>query len=379
MKKAVDINEIVWTTFYTIDRIREEWGNMAGDALILYFEYIKKWRMDWTNQPRASDRYMMTWLWRWKSKFASAKKILKELWLIESIQWRNNDKVDKRYTKINFIISKEKIEWAMSYNPESGVLDNEHITNNPENRVVELWTGETIQENAHIWENVSYDHYNPEKLQPWIQGQNALSTSYKCLKKKYTTYISKNSDNLQDTHKTKLDITADDLRNAYWWRPNRKWTKKEFDKLVNTMTQQDMQEAILELHLLRFEYRLHLEDINMCNSCVNAINNRATDEDMIRTRIEKIVDAFQNHKNKNEKTRQQWELEIKEWFWDYIEWSSIWKPDRPTTKEWWISLFEEMDLKWQLHKLYERFPEVNLSIVEADWAARHLNKKKLPK
>jgi hypothetical protein len=35
-----------------------------------------------------------------------------------------------------------------------------------------------------------------------------------------------------------------------------------------------------------------------------------------------------------------------------------------------------MDLKWQLWKVYEWFPEVNLSIVEADWRARQVEQKK---
>jgi hypothetical protein len=56
----------------------------------------------------------------------------------------------------------------------------------------------------------------------------------------------------------------------------------------------------------------------MCNSCVNAINNRTIDEDMIRKRVETIVEKFSTHKNRNEEIRKQREDEINERFSNYL-------------------------------------------------------------
>lgn len=400
---SYDINWIVGTTFYTIDRIKEVGWKYAGDALILYFEYIKKGRIDWTNQPWATDVYMMNWLGRNKTKFWKAKDVLKELKLIEVIPGRGDDGLmNKRYTRVNYIMPQERIQEAMDQNPKSGVVDNQNL----EFRVVDniqLWTGKKKWENT----DTSSDHQNPKNPPSGKTETNALSilNINAWSNKQYTTYISWSSDTPNNTEKTKLDTphttlmrntqpsietninignaqkTQNEemstlLRNTYWGRPNRKWTKKEFTKLVNTLTEKEMKEALLELRLLKFEYRLWLEDINMCNSCVNAINNRTVDEDMIVKRVEAIVEKFSTHKNRSEKIRKQREDEINEWFSDYLPKWKIWKPEKPTTKDWRIQLFEEMDLRWQLFKVYEWFPEVNLSIVEADWRARQVEQKK---
>ena len=407
-----DVNEYVGTTFYTIDRIRECWWKMAGDALILYFEYIKKWRIDWTNQPRATDKYMMNWLKWGRSKFLAAKTTLKELWLIDIIPWRWDwGLMTKWYTKVNFIVPEEKIEQAMNQKSEYRLVDQKseyRLMDDQKSkfRVVDnmqLWTGKKNWENA----NTSSDHQKSENPPCGEMTSNALSilNINAWSNKQYTTYISWSSDTPNNTEKTKLDTahtihthnmstsietntniestqkTQNEemstlLWNTYWGRPNRKWTKKEFTKLVKTLTEKEMKEALLELRLLKFEYRLWLEDINMCNSCVNAINNRTVDEDMIVKRVEAIVEKFSTHKNRSEKIRKQREDEINEWFSDYLPKWKIWKPERPTTKDWRIQLFEEMDLRWQLFKVYEWFPEVNLSIVEADWRAWQVEQKK---
>lgn len=344
----------------------------AGDAYLLYTMYTKHSRIQETNQPRLNDSFMVKSLGRGRDKFRRIKHILIDLWLIEIIRKKNKNWKfeDKQYIKVKFIYWKSKreaIKMALKNQVTETQSDGNQVTESQSDGLREN-TGSS--NNLTMWLKL-----------PVMENSvtNALSIKYINAwntKDKYTTYISWRLDKQDDTQNTKLEIQADTLRNAYWWRPNRKWVKKEFDKLVKTLTQQEMREALLELRLLKFEYRLGIEDINMCNSCVNAINNRTTDEDMIIRRVEAIVEKFSTHKNRNEATREQREREIREWFWDYLPKWKLWKPDKPSTKEWRINLFEEMDLKWQLWKIYERFPEVNLNIVEADRRAWQIEQKR---
>lgn len=370
--ESLDVNELFATSYYTVDTIMSAAWSDAGDAYLLYTMYTKHSRIQETNQPRLNDSFMVKSLGRGRDKFRRIKHILIDLWLIEIIRKKNKNWKfeDKQYVKVKFIYWKSKRE-AIKIAIENQVTE----TQSDGNQVTESQS-DGLRENTG----------NTNNLTMWLKlpvmensVTNALSIKYINAwntKDKYTTYISWRLDKQDDTQNTKLEIQADTLRNAYWWRPNRKWAKKEFDKLVKTLTQQEMREALLELRLLKFEYRLGIEDINMCNSCVNAINNRTTDEDMIIRRVEAIVEKFSTHKNRNEATREQREREIREWFWDYLPKWKLWKPDKPRTKEWRINLFEEMDLKWQLWKIYEWFPEVNLNIVEADRRAWQIEQKR---
>ena len=367
--ESLDVNELFATSYYTVDTIMSAAWSDAGDAYLLYTMYTKHSRIQETNQPRLNDSFMVKSLGRGRDKFRRIKHILIDLWLIEIIRKKNKNWKfeDKQYIKVKFIYWKSKRE-AIKMAIKNQVTE----TQSDGNQVTET-------QSDGLMENTG----SSNKLTMWLKlpvmensVTNALSIKYINAwntKDKYTTYISWNYSSTNDTQDTKLIITPDMLWAAYWWRPNRKWTKKDFEKLVNTLTQQEMREALLELRLLKFEYRLWIEDINMCNSCVNAINNRTTDEDMITRRVEAIVEKFSTHKNRNEETKKQREVEIKERFWDYLPKQ---RPDKPTTKEWRIQLFEEMDLKWQLWKIYERFPEVNLNIVEADRRAWQVEQKR---
>lgn len=370
--ESLDVNELFATSYYTVDTIMSAAWSDAGDAYLLYTMYTKHSRIQETNQPRLNDSFMVKSLGRGRDKFRRIKHILIDLWLIEIIRKKNKNWKfeDKQYIKVKFIYWKSKreaIKMALKNQVTETQSDGNQVTESQSDGLREN-TGSS--NNLTMWLKL-----------PVMENSvtNALSIKYINAwntKDKYTTYISWRLDKQDDTQNTKLEIQADTLRNAYWWRPNRKWAKKEFDKLVKTLTQQEMHEALLELRLLKFEYRLGIEDINMCNSCVNAINNRTTDEDMIIRRVEAIVEKFSTHKNRNEATREQREEEIRERFSDYLPKWKLWKPDKPSTKEWRIKLFEEMDLKWQLWKIYERFPEVNLNIVEADRRAWQIEQKR---
>lgn len=109
-------NEIVWTTFYTIDNILS-FGNNWPDALALYFKYIEQSRIQMNNQTYSLDVFMMKKMWRWELRLRKSKKILKDLWLIDQIQIKDVEgKIQWAYVRVNFMISQEKIRTSsMTY------------------------------------------------------------------------------------------------------------------------------------------------------------------------------------------------------------------------------------------------------------------------
>jgi len=124
----MDSEQIVWTTFYTIDRLLE-YKNWP-DALALYFRYMKQSRIQKTNQSLSLDIFMIKWLKRGRDRFRNAKTLLKKLWLIEVIQSRwINGKIATRYVKTNFIIDESKVkQFTIDYEiPETSLLENHRV------------------------------------------------------------------------------------------------------------------------------------------------------------------------------------------------------------------------------------------------------------
>jgi len=106
----LDVNEIFWMTFYTADRIIESWNS---DALVLYIKYIKQSRMQDTSKTFSLDEFMWKWLWWWHNRFYKAKKVLKELWLIDVIRtmWKDGKFIDN-YVRVNYLIDENRIRNA---------------------------------------------------------------------------------------------------------------------------------------------------------------------------------------------------------------------------------------------------------------------------
>lgn len=104
---VLDVNEIFGMTFYTYDSIMES-GN--SDALVLYIKYMKQSRMQDTSKTFSLDEFMWKWLWRWDKRFYKAKKILKELWLIDIIKtmWPDGKFIDN-YVRVNYLVDENRI------------------------------------------------------------------------------------------------------------------------------------------------------------------------------------------------------------------------------------------------------------------------------
>ena len=124
----IESEQIVWTTFYTIDRLLE-YKNWP-DALALYFRYIKQSRIQETNQSFSLDVFMIKWLKRGRDRFRNAKTLLKKLGLIEVIQSRGiNWKIATWYVKTNFMIDEGKVkQYTIEYTiPETSLLKNHRM------------------------------------------------------------------------------------------------------------------------------------------------------------------------------------------------------------------------------------------------------------
>ncbi len=99
-----NIEQIVSTTHDTVNKL-SKYKN-GDSALMLYFRYIQQRKMQDNNQTLSADAFMMKGLNRWRDKFYNAKKILVDEKLIQVIPKRNKWKIDWRYVKINFIITR---------------------------------------------------------------------------------------------------------------------------------------------------------------------------------------------------------------------------------------------------------------------------------
>lgn len=126
----LDTDEIVWTTFYTIQRIREH--KNWGDMLLLYFAYIEQRRIQDNKRTYSLDIFMQKKMNWWEKKLCNAKKWLKELWLIEYVQLRDEFwKIKTIYVIPKFEINAEKArENHMTYEIETTTAQN-HGMDNP--------------------------------------------------------------------------------------------------------------------------------------------------------------------------------------------------------------------------------------------------------
>lgn len=101
----INVDENFSMSFLTANVIYKAGGKNWWDALALYIRYIQQSKRQRTNQPYCNDSYMIKGLGWWRSKFYKIKKILTDLWLIDTIR-DNSD--DKTYVKIYYLASGEK-------------------------------------------------------------------------------------------------------------------------------------------------------------------------------------------------------------------------------------------------------------------------------
>lgn len=123
--KIHNIDIYVWTTLPTIE-ILKEYKNWP-DALFLYFSYIKQCRIQKTNQCWSTDKFMMKLLNWGKTRFLNAKSILKEIWLIEVVNYKQEWLIKKWFVKVNYLIKSPEPWFPPSENQETNASSKEYI------------------------------------------------------------------------------------------------------------------------------------------------------------------------------------------------------------------------------------------------------------
>ena len=222
---VLEANDIFWMTFYTADRIVES-GN--SDALVLYYRYLKQSRMQDTSKTLSLDKFMWQWLWRWDKRFYKAKKVLKELWLIDIIRtmWTDGKFVDN-FVRVNYLVDENKIRnacttyeviqsgrFAQSGNQPEEILYNININNNTwnsllnsESRAGELDVSARVESYEDIQQVIDNDEYriNNNKLLKCIvkmallwynvqKNEKTIKELVDWIKEKADIYWIKNSD-----------------------------------------------------------------------------------------------------------------------------------------------------------------------------------------
>ena len=107
---VLDVNEIFGMTFYTYDRILEEWGKNWPDAIALYIKLLKQTRIQQTNQTKSLNIFLKEWLGWWDERLKKARQVLKSLGLIDDVVIRDELwKLAWHYVRVNFLINEQKV------------------------------------------------------------------------------------------------------------------------------------------------------------------------------------------------------------------------------------------------------------------------------
>lgn len=177
---VLDANELFGITAYTYDRIMEVGGKNWPDAFALYFKLLKQSRMQQTNITYSLNSFLKNGLWWGDDRLKNAKKILKELWLVDDVVVRNDRWIiEGHYIRVNYLIDENKVRTqGITYNlstkgvhpgmdethnwdwPTSGQTD----TNALNTKYINAWS--TKKENSSL--------INKEQ-QSWDLEKNSLS------------------------------------------------------------------------------------------------------------------------------------------------------------------------------------------------------------
>lgn len=177
---VLDANEIFWMTFYTYDRILQEWTNWP-DALALYIKLIKQTRIQQTNQTYSLDSFLENWLWWWYKRLKNAKDILNKLWLMDNIVVRDEKgKVVWHYVRVNFLINEQNVRTnGITYNLSTTY--SEPVMADNQNWIDEHKCLKNININA--W-NTKKENNTEFENSEFLENNNSLSINNLDLKEK---------------------------------------------------------------------------------------------------------------------------------------------------------------------------------------------------
>ena len=127
---VLDANEIFWMTFYTYDRIMEEWWRIWPDAVALYIKLLKQTRIQETTQTYSLNSFLKEGLWRWDDRLRNSKNVLKKLWLIDDINLQDEKwKIVGHYVRVNYLIDEQKTRTSgITYNLSTSGFHQETVS-----------------------------------------------------------------------------------------------------------------------------------------------------------------------------------------------------------------------------------------------------------
>lgn len=235
---VLDINEIFWMTFYTYDRIIEEWWKNWPDAFALYVKLIKQSRIQQTDQTKSLNIFLKNWLKRTDERLKKARDVLKSLWLINDIIVRDElGRIIWHYVRVNYLINENKVrtlgmDYNLSTTQEIQDMDNTTYGKSDTNALSNI----NINALSNIKEN------NNENSQEQSQDTNVSFSKQKDsnthTKNSELDFI-KNSDDIRDIfnddeiaqHKIQLKIILKMVELWYKVKKSKSDIEKEFERL----------------------------------------------------------------------------------------------------------------------------------------------------
>lgn len=236
---VLDINEIFWMTFYTYDRIIEEWWKNWPDAFALYVKLIKQSRIQQTDQTKSLNVFLKNWLKRTDERLKKARDVLKNLWLINDIIVRDElGRIIWHYVRVNYLINENKVrtlgmDYNLSTTPEIQDMDKTTCGKSDTNALSNI----NINALSNIKEN-NIENQNQEQLQDTNNSFPKQKDSNIHTKTSELDII-KNSDDIRDIfnddeiaqHKIQLKIILKMAELWYKVKKSKADIEKEFERL----------------------------------------------------------------------------------------------------------------------------------------------------
>jgi len=242
---VLDVNEIFGMTFYTYDRILEEWGKNWPDAIALYIKLLKQTRIQQTNQTKSLNVFLKEWLWWGDERLKKARQVLKSLGLIDDVVIRDELwKMAWHYVRVNFLINEQKVRTLGStYNLSTTGLN--HDVAKPTSGQTDTNALSNININA--WSNKLKNNQNNENT----QSTNTQSTN---------TFFPK-----QDSVTPTLedgDLTFEEIYKLFyhksWHKPSEQKCRKVFESL--NLDKEWYEMLVKDLKLFKMEYKYWVKD-----------------------------------------------------------------------------------------------------------------------
>ena len=240
---VLDVNEIFWMTFYTYDRIIEEWWTNWPDALALYIKLIKQTRIQQTNQPKSLDIFLEKWLWRWYKRLKNAKDVLNRLWLMDNVIVRDElGKMVWHYVRVNFLINEQKVRtqgitYNLSTTYSEPVMDSDQLSLNAHKCLNNININALNTKEENNIENQKQE--NSQDTNVSIPKQNSITPTL-----------------------TNGDLTFENIYKLFyhksWHKPKVNECKKVFDSL--NLDKEWYEMLVKDLNLFRIEYKYWIKD-----------------------------------------------------------------------------------------------------------------------